>query len=125
MKQSAKHPGLVIPIIVFLILIASGYRRQSHSSNIKGRIMPPAGGSILGIVVPFSIKTNILAVSVTDTVASTFSDTTNGAYILKDVPPGNYALIYVPSDNRYTKTSNRAAVSEGQITIADTIWLRK
>jgi hypothetical protein len=84
-----------------------------------------AGGSILGIVVPLSVRTSVFAVSVADTLASTFTDTTNGAYILKDVPPGNYALIFIPSDPSYRKNSRRAAVSEGQITIADTTWLLK
>jgi hypothetical protein len=85
----------------------------------------PAGGTILGIVVPLSVKTNILVVSVADTIAHTISDTTNGAYILKDIPPGNYALLFIPADKQYRSNSQRAAVSEGQITVADTVWLMK
>jgi hypothetical protein len=89
------------------------------------RNLPPASGTILGIIVPFSVQTKVLAISVADTIASTDSDTSNGAYMLKDVPPGNYALTYIPSDKQYRKSSIRAAVSDGQITIADTIWLIK
>jgi hypothetical protein len=74
---------------------------------------------------PFSVKTNILVVSVSDTIAHTYSDTTNGAYILKDILPGNYTLVFVPADRRYRKNSLRTTVSEGQITIADTVRLLK
>lgn len=125
MKQRAKHFGFVISTAALFFILVSGFITSKNTAARNSRTSVPAGGVILGIVIPFSIKTTILAVSVSDTVAFTFSDTTNGAYILKDIPSGNYALIFVPSDNKYRKNSSRAAVSEGQITIADTVWLLK
>lgn len=116
LKQIAIFSGFLLPVVI-LFLLNAGFTRPAGAMQ--------KGGSILGIVEPFSVKTHILVVSVSDTIAHTFSDSTNGAYILKDIPPGNYALIFVPSDNRYRKNSLRAAVSEGQITIADTVRLLK
>jgi hypothetical protein len=106
--------GFLLPAIILFVWNAGFTKPENGMQN---------GGSILGIVVPCSVKTNILVVSVSDTIAHTYSDTTNGAYILKDIPPGNYALVFVPTDHRYRKNSLRAAVSEGQITIADTVRL--
>ncbi|HEY4155079.1 MAG TPA: hypothetical protein VGM24_06620 [Puia sp.] len=122
MRQRSISSGTFISATICLFILVTGFNlpRNRFKENLL-----PEGGSILGIVVPFSVKTTVLAVSVSDTIASTTSDTTNGAYILKDIPPGNYALLYVPSDNQYRKNSTRAVVSEGQITVADTIWLRK
>ncbi|MDP4130668.1 MAG: hypothetical protein Q8918_02660 [Bacteroidota bacterium] len=127
----------LISAVVFLFILRSGFSNSKNKSPgdasirhpffLQGKNVKrlPETGSILGIVVPLSVKTSVFAVSVSDTMASTFTDTTNGAYILKDIPPGNYALIFVPSDHSYNKNSCRAAVSDGQITIADTIWLLK
>ncbi len=141
MKQRTISPGILIAAVIGMFLMAAGFNSpkkqdQQHSESVGKctnqlpvcpvkRTSLPADGTILGIVVPFSVQTKVLAISVADTIASTDSDTTNGAYILKDVPPGNYALTYIPSDKRYRKNSTRVAVSDGQITIADTIWLMK
>jgi hypothetical protein len=113
-KNMSVHLGFLLPVAILWNTGVTG-----PDSRIQN------GGSILGIVVPFSVKTNILVVSVSDTIAHTYSDTTNGAYILKNIPPGTYALIFVPSDRRYRENSLRATVSEDQITIADTVRLLK
>jgi len=114
MKHITISSGFRLPVIILFVWNAGFAKPDGRIQN---------GGSILGIVVPFSVKTDILVVSVADTIAHTYSDTTNGAYILKDIPPGNYALVFVPADRRYRKNSLRAVVSEGQITIADTVRL--
>jgi|GEM_PF-1113975 len=116
MKHITLSSRVLLPLIILFVWNAGSAKPENGMQN---------GGSILGIVVPFSVKTNILVVSVSDTIAHTYSDTTNGAYILKDIPPGNYALVFVPTDHQYRKNSLRAAVSEGQITIADTVRLLK
>jgi len=126
MRQRTISSGILIAAAVGMFLMAAGFSDpHSFSSYPVKRTPLPADGTILGIVVPFSIQTKVLVISVADTIASTDSDTTNGAYILKDVPPGNYALIYITSDKQYRKNSARVAVSDGQITVADTIWLMK
>ncbi len=117
MKSSAMPFGFFLSVAVFLLPPILPHEKKIESDA--------TAGSILGIVVPISVKTTVFAISVSDTMAFAITDTTNGAYILKDVPPGNYALVFVPSDHSYNKNSCRAEVTEGQITIADTIRLRK
>ncbi len=85
----------------------------------------PSGGDIQGVVVPDSVRTAVLAVSGTDTVASTFTDVANGNFLIKDIPSGNYSLIFIPSDTTYKTALNNASVVLGQITIVDTVKLQK
>jgi hypothetical protein len=86
--------------------------------------LTPSGGDIRGVVAPDSIRTAILAIQGSDTVASSFSDTTNGNYLFKDVPAGNYTLSFIPSDTTYKPASVNAAVTLGQITLVDTVHLQ-
>jgi hypothetical protein len=85
----------------------------------------PSGGDIRGVVVPDSVRTEILAIMGIDTVASTFTNTTNGDYLLKNIPQGNYSLVFIPSDTAYKTASGIASVSLGQITTVDTVKLHK
>jgi hypothetical protein len=87
--------------------------------------MVPSGGDIQGVVVPDSIRTAVLAVSGMDTVASTFTDTLNGNFLIKDIPAGNYSLLFIPSDTTYKSVSGNAVVTLGQITVEDTVKLQK
>ncbi|HVY73546.1 MAG TPA: DUF4382 domain-containing protein [Puia sp.] len=86
--------------------------------------LQPSGGDIKGVVLPDSVRTAIFALSGADTVASTFTDTTNGAYLFKDIAAGSYSLTYLPSDTTYKPASANASVTLGQITIVDTIRLQ-
>jgi hypothetical protein len=119
MKKIKMFFGLLLAAGL-LVIVFSGFSRPG-----KAKKNTAEAGTILGIVVPLTVKTAVYAISVTDTIAAAITDTTNGAYLLKDVPSGNYALVFVPADHDYLKNSTRAFVSEGQITIADTIWLHK
>ena len=85
----------------------------------------PSGGDIQGVVVPDSVRTAIFAIAGIDTVASTFTDTTNGGYLIKDIPAGNYSLVFIPSDTSYKTASTNATVVLGQITTVDTVRLTK
>ena len=85
----------------------------------------PSGGNILGVVAPDSIRTAIFAIQGLDTIASTFTDTTNGNYLIKDIPAGNYSLIYIPTDTLFKTASSNATVSLGQTTIVDTVKLQQ
>lgn len=84
----------------------------------------PSGGDIKGVVVPDSVRTAILAIMGADTIASTFTDTTNGNYLFKDVPAGNYSLVFIPSDTAYSSFTGAATVTLGQITTEDTVKLQ-
>ena len=43
----------------------------------------PSGGDIQGVVVPDSVRTEIFAIQGLDTIASTFTDTNNGRYLVQ------------------------------------------
>lgn len=87
--------------------------------------LEPSGGNIQGVVVPDSVRTAILAIQGTDTIASTFTDTANGAYLFKDVPAGNYSLVYIPSDTTFKPATSSATVTLGQVTVVDTVRLQQ
>ena len=84
----------------------------------------PSGGDIFGVVIPDSAKTFVFAIQGTDTIASTSTDTTNGKFLFKDIPAGNYSLSFLPSDITLKQTSINAIVALGQITNVDTIRLQ-
>jgi hypothetical protein len=85
----------------------------------------PSGGNITGVVWPDSIRTAIFAIIGVDTVASTYTDTTNGHYFIKDIAAGSYALHFNPSDTTYKTTERSATVVLGQTTAVDTVKLEK
>jgi hypothetical protein len=85
----------------------------------------PSGGDIQGVVVPDSVRTAIYALQGLDTIASTFTDTTNGRYMFKDVPAGSYTLSFIPSDTAFVfPPILPATVTLGQITNVDTVKLQ-
>jgi hypothetical protein len=84
----------------------------------------PSGGDILGVVIPDSAKTFVYAIQGLDTIASTTTDTSNGNFLFKDIPAGNYSLIFLPSDTTLKQASINTVVALGQITNVDTIRLQ-
>jgi hypothetical protein len=84
----------------------------------------PSGGDIQGVVMPDSFRTEILAIQGADTF-TTFTDSPGGAYLIKDVPAGNYSLLYVPSDTAFKTASRNTTVTLGQIIMEDTVFLTK
>jgi len=83
----------------------------------------PSGGNIRGVVVPDSVLTAVFAIQGTDTIASTFTNTMNGNYFIKDVAAGTYSLSFVPSDTTYKTAMKNATVVLGQTTAVDTVKL--
>ena len=83
----------------------------------------PSGGDIQGVVVPDSFSTTIFAIQGLDTVASAFTDTTNGKYLFKDLPAGGYSLSFIPADTTFMPASLTTTVTLGQITNVDTVKL--
>jgi hypothetical protein len=84
----------------------------------------PSGGDIKGVVVPDSVATFVYAIQGTDTVASTTTDISNGDFLIKDIPAGNYSISFVPTDTSYTSVLTNAGVTLGQITVMDTTRLQ-
>ncbi|MDB5277893.1 MAG: hypothetical protein JWR61_2848 [Ferruginibacter sp.] len=84
----------------------------------------PSGGNISGAVLPDSVVTSVIAIRGTDTIASAFTNPSNGGYLLKDVPAGNYTLSFMPTDTTYKTVQKNALVVLGQTTIVDTVQLQ-
>lgn len=84
----------------------------------------PSGGNISGVVAPDSVLTTVIAIQGLDTIASAFTNATNGSYYLKDIPAGNYSLSFIPSDTAYKKVQLNTIVTLGQTTKVDTVHLQ-
>ena len=84
----------------------------------------PSGGDIQGVVVPDSFRSEVLAIQGTDTF-TTFTDTLTGDYLIKDVPAGNYSLLYIPADTSFKNAQSSTTVTLGQISVVDTVVLHK
>jgi hypothetical protein len=84
----------------------------------------PSGGNLSGVVAPDSVLTSVIAIQGLDTIASAFTNTSNGAYYLKDIPAGNYSLSFIPVDTAYKIAQKDAIVVLGQTTIVDTVKLQ-
>jgi hypothetical protein len=85
----------------------------------------PSGGDIKGVVEPDSVRTVVFAIQGLDTIASAFTDTSSGNYLIKDIPAGNYSLVYIPGDTTFKSAEVPAAVTLGQTTIVDTVHLHQ
>ncbi|MBN9351093.1 MAG: DUF4382 domain-containing protein [Chitinophagaceae bacterium] len=85
----------------------------------------PSGGNLQGVVVPDSVRTAVYALNGADTVASTFTNVTDGKYWFGDIPAGNYQLSFVPNDTTFNNADKNATVVLGQTTTVDTLVLQK
>lgn len=86
----------------------------------------PSGGDVQGVVVPDSVRTTIFAIQGMDTIASTFTDTSSGRYLFKDLPAGSYSLSFIPSDTAFVIPPDLpVTVTLGQITNVDSVKLHQ
>ena len=87
-------------------------------------LLEAMGGGIKGFVLPDSVKTAVLALKGSDTIASTY--TLNGGYWLKGVEAGSYDLHFLPSDTNYkSQVKSAIAVTVDKVTTVDTVKLVK
>jgi len=84
-----------------------------------------SGGNLKGVVTPDSVRTLVYAITGTDTVASTYTETSNGNFWFGDIPAGTYSLSYVPTDTTFKDAQRDVSVVLGQTAIADTVALEK
>jgi hypothetical protein len=84
-----------------------------------------SGGNLQGVVVPDSIRTAVYAINGADTVASTFTNISNGKYWFGDIPAGSYQLSFVPNNTTFNNTEKSVTVVLGQTTTADSVVLQK
>jgi len=85
----------------------------------------PSGGNLTGVVLPDSVLTSVIAIQGVDTIASAFTNISNGTYFLKDIPAGNYSLTFIPVDTAYEVSYKNAIVVLGQSTVVGTVRLQK
>ena len=90
-------------------------------------VMEAAGGTIKGNVKPFSFPTAVLVFKgPNDTVASTYSATDNGGYMVRGLGAGTYSLHFLPTDITFQDTVITGInVTTGAITIVDTTRLQQ
>jgi hypothetical protein len=83
-------------------------------------MMQAIGGSIRGYVLPNTVRTSVLAIQGTDTVASTY--TLGGGYMLKGLSAGSYTLRFLP-DSPYVAQTRTGVVNTNIVTTIDTVRL--
>ncbi len=87
-------------------------------------VLTAVGGNIKGFVLPDTVQTAVLAISGTDTVASTY--TSAGGYSIRGIDAGTYSLHYIPVDTLFQKfVKDGVTVTLGQVTTVDTVRLQK
>jgi len=84
----------------------------------------PSGGDISGVVTPASFPTFVYAIQGMDTVASTVTNI-NGNFLIKDVPAGNYLVLFNPADITNLASTASSTVTLGQIFLLDTVRLHQ
>jgi hypothetical protein len=82
----------------------------------------PSGGDISGIVVPAGFPTFVYAIMGADTVSTTVTNS-HGNFLIKDVPAGQYTLLFNPGDTSYVPFSTSFLVTLGQVSVVDTVKL--
>lgn len=88
-------------------------------------VLEAAGGTIKGNVKPFDFQSAVLVFkAANDTVASTYSSTTDGGYMVRGLAAGPYSLHFIPTDTTYRDTIITGVnVANGAITVVDTTRL--
>jgi Domain of unknown function (DUF4382) len=87
-------------------------------------VLDAVGGSIKGFVKPDSFQTAVRAILGPDTI-TTFTGT-NGGYMIKGLPAGNYKLFFQPSDSTFRDTLRvNIPVVVNAVTTVDTMFLHQ
>lgn len=80
-------------------------------------------GAIKGVVSPVAAKPYVFVVSASDTIGA-IVDTT-GKFILSGVPAGTYSVKFNPTDAYVAKSVDNVAVTLGNVTAMDTVFISK
>ena len=134
---SAQQSGLKINIhqelnegITYKLLLDFDVAKSIHQTD-NGKymlkptiraIMQAVGGSVRGYVLPNTIRTSVIAIQGTDTVASTY--TSNGSYLIKGLNAGTYDLHFLPDSIYANQTRTGVVVTNNIIMTVDTLRLQ-
>lgn len=135
---SAQQSGLKINIhqqlnegIAYKLLLDFDVAKSVHQTGNGKYMLKPTiravmqaqGGSIRGFVLPDSIRTSVIAIQGTDTIASTY--TSNGGYMLKGLDAGTYNLHFLPDSIYANQVKTGVVVTNNTLTTVDTLRLQK
>ena len=106
---------------------------NSHSKNSKFILKPviratneAVSGVISGTVSPANTNPTIYSINGTDTVSTSFADTTSGDFKMIGIPAGTYNVSFVPADTTYRDTTiTGVSVVAGQTQQLGTVTLSK
>lgn len=118
--------------ILYKLLLDFDVAKSIHEAGNAGKyilkpvirtVLEAQGGSIQGVVLPAVVPSAVLVLNGTDTVASTYSGI-GGAYLLKGLSAGTYALHYISTDSTLQPAVKQSIVVEtGKVTKIDTLTL--
>lgn len=139
---SAQQSGLKLNIhqdvvdgVLYQVLLDFDVARSIHQTGNGRYMLKPvirttlvaAGGSIKGAVTPFTFQTLVKVFrGPNDTVATTFTDQTNGGYLVRGLPAGTYSIDFQPTDATYMDSVRTGiTVTNGNVTVVDTMRLHQ
>lgn len=119
--------------ILYKLVLDFDVAKSVHPAGTAGKyilhpvirtVLEAQGGSIKGVVLPSTFPVAVLALSGTDTVASTYSGI-GGGYLLKGINAGTYTLHFISTDSLLTPSVKEGiAVETGKVTTVDTLILK-
>ena len=128
--HQAVEPGLMYKLLMDFDVAKSIVKTGNGKYMLKPvirTVLEAAGGTIKGNVKPFDFPSAVLVFRGTnDTVASTYSATDNGGYIVRGLGAGTYSLHFLPGNPIFQDTVITGVnVTTGAITIVDTTRLQQ
>src|SRR5260221_8609379 len=128
---SAQQSGLKVQIhadlkegITYKILLDFDAARSIVSTGNGKFLLKPVirsvveaeSGSVKGLVSPVASRPAVYALSGSDTIATTFADTTSGKFLLKGLAAGTYSVKFAPKSGYQPATRENVSVTIGTVT---------
>ena len=113
-------PGITYTILLDFDAARSVVEKGNGGFNLKPVIRgvsEATSGAIKGVIVPAISKPAIFAVNMSgDTVATTYSDTTSGSFLMRGIAPGTYTLKISPKPTYQPTEKTDVSVALGVVT---------
>jgi len=118
-------PGITYTVLLDFDAARSVVEKGNGGFNLKPvirAVTEATSGAIKGVIVPAISKPAIFAVNMSgDTVATTYSDTTSGKFLLRGIDPGTYTVKIAPKLNYQPTVKTDVSVSLGVVTDVGTV----